>query len=140
MPASAVRTAFVAAALALAGVAAPAFAEVMSFKADLKPVAGTASTGSGNLTAEYDTDSRKLTWRGAYTGIGTYATSASFHGATSGPRRGLVRIRNVDSPFDGTAILSDPQGQGLLAGEWSIVIRTAGFPNGELAGQLVRGK
>lgn len=143
MPATTMRTAVVAAAIvamttALAGLATPALAEVVSFKADLEPVAGTASTGSGNLTAEYDTDSKKLTWRGTYSGVGTYATSASFHGAASGPRRGLVRIRNVDSPFDGTAILSDPQGQGLLAGEWSIVIRTAGFPNGELVGRLVR--
>ncbi len=54
-------------------------------------------------------------------------------------RGGIVRIPNIDSPFEGTAILADKQGEGLLAGEWSIVIRTAGFPKGELRGQLVRG-
>jgi hypothetical protein len=31
------------------------------------------------------------------------------------------------------------QGEGLVGGEWSIVIRTAGFPKGELLGKLVRG-
>lgn len=139
MPATAIRTAIMAAALTLAGLSVPACAEIMHFKADLKPVGGIPSTGSGSLAAAYDTGTRKLTWNGTYKGVGTYATSASFHGAAAGPRRSFVRIQNFDSPFEGTAILSDPQGQGLLAGEWTIVIRTAGFPKGELIGQLVRG-
>ncbi len=126
-------------ALALAGIAAPASAEILAFKADLKPVAGTASAGSGSLIAQYDTASKKFTWSGTYSGIATYATSASFHGAPAGPRRGLVRIRDIDSPFEGTAILSAPQGEGLVAGEWTIVVRTAGFPKGELIGQLHSG-
>jgi hypothetical protein len=136
MPTTAFKTAIMAAALTLVGWSLPARAEVLQFKADLKPVAGTPGTGSGSVTADYDTDSKKLTWRGSYTGIGTYATSASFHGAPSGPRRGFVKINNIDSPFEGTAILSAPQGEGLRAGEWTIVIRTAGFPKGELIGQL----
>jgi hypothetical protein len=138
MPATAFKTAIMATALTLVGWSLPASAEVVQFKADLKPVAGTPGTGNGSVTADYDTDSKKLTWRGNYTGIGTYATSASFHGAPSGPRRGFVKIKNIDSPFEGTAILSAPQGEGLLAGEWTIVIRTAGFPKGELIGQLKR--
>ena len=138
MPATAIRTAILAAALTFVGAVAPAYADVLTFKADLKPTAGVASTGSGSLTAEYDTASKKLTWSGSYRGIGTYATSASFHGAPSGPRRSIVRIRNIDSPFEGTAILSAQQGEGLAAGEWTIVVRTAGFPKGELIGKLVR--
>lgn len=138
MPATAFRTAIMAVTLALAGAATPAAAEVVRFNAELKPVAGTASTGSGSVTADYDTDSKKLTWRGTYRGIATYATSASFHGATTGPRGGFVRIRDIDSPFEGTAILSGPQGEGLLAGEWKLIIRTAGFPKGELIAPLVR--
>lgn len=126
-------------ALAIAGMSAPALAETIRFKADLLPVAGTSSTGSGNLIADFDTASRKLSWSGSYKGVGTYATSASFHGAPDGPRRGFVKIQTIDSPFEGSAILSDKQGEGLAAGEWSIVIRTAGFPKGELRGQLVRG-
>ena len=43
----------------------------------------------------------------------TYATSASFHGAPIGARRGFVRIQAIDSPFEGSAILSDKQGEGL---------------------------
>ncbi len=62
-------------AAAIFGVAAaPARAETLTFKADLLPVAGTNSTATGTLTADYDTDSKKLTWRCTYQGIGTYAT------------------------------------------------------------------
>ena len=91
------------------------------------------------VIADYDTASKKFTWSGSYKGVATYATSASFHGAPDGPRRGFVRIQAIDSPFEGSAILSEKQGEGLLAGEWSIVVRTAGFPKGELRGQLTRG-
>jgi hypothetical protein len=126
-------------ALLMSCVSVPALAETLRFKADLLPVAGTGSTASGNVIADFDTGSKKLTWSGSYKGVGTYATSASFHGAPDGPRRGFVKIQTIDSPFEGSAILSDKQGEGLAAGEWSIVIRTAGFPKGELRGQLVRG-
>jgi hypothetical protein len=136
MPPAALRTLF--AGIAFLSVAASASAEVVRFKADLIPVAGTNSKASGSLTADFDTDSKKLIWNGTYEGVGTYATSASFHGAAAGPRRAFVRILNFDSPFEGTAILSAPQGEGLVAGEWQIVIRTSGFPKGELRGKLVR--
>jgi len=137
MPAMAMRTAIIGTALAMAAALAPAGAETLRFKADLLPVAG--SKASGSVVADYDTDSKKLTWSGSYTGVGTYATSASFYGAPTGARRGVVRIQTVDSPFQGSALLSQMQGEGLVGGEWSIVIRTAGFPKGELLGKLVRG-
>lgn len=138
MPLTDFRPAILAVMLMLVGMSLPAQAEVLQLKADLKPVAGTSSSGSGSVIATFDTDSKKLTWRGSYGGIGTYATSASFHGAPGGPRQAFVKIRTIDSPFEGTAILSAEQGEGLLAGEWTVVIRTAGFPKGELIGQLKR--
>ena len=138
MPATANFTAMFALAVSITCLSAPARAETVRFNANLLPVAGTGSKASGNLVADYDTDSKKLTWSGSYTGLATYATSASFHGAPSGPRRGMVRLQTIDSPFEGLAVLGDKQAEGLLAGEWSIVVRTAGFPKGELRGQLVR--
>jgi hypothetical protein len=138
MPAAAIRAGIVGLALALAGAGTSASAEVVRFQTDLLPVAGTGSKASGTLTADYDTDSKKFTWSGSYKGVATYATAASFHGAPTGARRGVVRIKTFDSPFEGTAILSAAQGEGLLVGEWSIVIRTAGAPKGELLGRLVR--
>ena len=138
MPATANFAAMFSAALFIACTSAPARAETVRFNANLLPVAGTGSNASGNLVADYDTDSKKLTWSGSYKGVATYATSASFHGAAAGPRRGVVRLQTIDSPFQGSAILGEQQSAGLLAGEWSLVVRTAGFPKGELRGQLVR--
>ena len=138
MPATANFTAMFSAALFFACTSAPARAEMVRFTADLLPVAGTGSSASGNLVADYDTNSKKLTWSGTYKGVATYATSASFHGAAAGPRRGVVRLQAIDSPFQGSAILGEKQSEGLLAGEWSLVVRSAGFPKGELRGQLVR--
>ena len=138
MPATAKFAALFAVALFTAWTSASAWAEMVRFTADLRPVSGTGSNASGNLVADYDTASKKLTWSGSYKGVATYATSASFHGAASGPRRGVVRLQTIDSPFEGSAILGEQQSAGLLAGEWSLVVRTAGFPNGELRGQLVR--
>lgn len=134
MTATPARTLILAAAV-LGAAIAPAFAETLSFKADLLPVTGTNSTGKGSLTADYDTESKKLTWRGTYRGIGTYATGAEL----LGPGNVLsVRLRSFDSPFEGTAILSDRQANDLMAGRWIILIRTSAFPNGELGGQIVK--
>ncbi len=60
-------------------------------------------------------------------------------GRRPGPAAASCASSTIDSPFQGSAILSQTQGEGLVAGEWSIVIRTAGFPKGELLGKLVRG-
>jgi CHRD domain len=114
---------------------APAVAETLSFKADLRAVAGTNSTAAGTFTADYDSDSKKLNWRGSYHGIGTYATAATLFGPGNVP---AVRLRSFDSPFQGTAILSDKQAADLTAGRWFILIRTSAFPNGELGGQIVK--
>jgi len=124
------------AAALLAGAAtSPARAETLSFKADLAAIAGTDSKAAGTLTADYDTNSKKLTWRGTYRGLGTYATAANLHGTTN---RVVVRLRDIDSPFEGTAIVSERQAADLIAGRWYILVQTAEHPNGELRGQLTR--
>lgn len=110
-----------------------AVAERLIFKADLKGVEGTESKAAGKFTAEYDTDTRKLTWRGSYGGLGTYATAAGIHGPSAGV---VLRLRNINSPFDGTAILSDQQASDLIAGRWFVLVRTASHPDGELNGQI----
>ncbi len=128
---------FVAAAI-LAAASFPALAETISFKADLQPIAGTNNKAAGTLTADYNTASKKLTWRGSYRGISTYAISAVLHGPEVGGAGAVVKLRNIDSPFEGTAIISDKQAADLVAGRWFILIRTAASPTGELRGQLVR--
>ena len=139
MIATATRKGLLVLAAAIMGAAAtPALAETISFKSDIQPIAGTNSKASGTLTAEYDTSSKKLTWHGSYKGIGTYAISAVLHGPDPGRPGAVVKLRNIDSPFEGTAIISDQQAGDLAAGKWFVLIRTAASPGGELRGQLVR--
>ena len=125
------------AALVLAAIlaASPALAETITFTANMQPVDGTNSKASGTLTADYDTDSKKFTWQGSYGGLATYVTAANMHGPTNAV---VVRVRNFDSPFEGTAIVSENQAPDLIGGRWFILLRSAGAPNGELRGQIVR--
>jgi hypothetical protein len=132
MTATAIRNGALAVAL-LAAAATPAGAETLSFKAGLAPVAGTQSKASGTLEATYDTSSKKLTWQGSYRGIGTYATGANMYGPNNNI---VVRLRSIDSPFDGIAIVSEKQAPDLIAGGWFVLLSTADYPNGELRGQL----
>jgi hypothetical protein len=113
----------------------PALAETLTLSAPLGAVAGTNSTATGTLDATYDTGTKKLAWKGAYAGIGTYATGGAIYGAGNAVE---VRLKYFDSPFQGEAILTDKQEADLTAGKWLIIIRTAAFPNGEIGGRIAR--
>ena len=102
-------------AVATALAASPAWAEMMSFKADLKgasEVPPTTSGGTGNVTATYDTASKKLSWKGTVSGLSGNATAAHFHGpAEPGKNAGvLVPAPGVTTgPFEGSGTLTDDQ-------------------------------
>src|SRR5687768_11170339 len=69
--------------VAVALVAAPAFAEVQNYKADLKgssEVPPNDTKGTGSLTATYDTVTKKLTYSVTYSGLTGPSTAAHFHG------------------------------------------------------------
>ncbi len=119
----------------LAAAASPAAAETLSFKADLAPVAGTDSKAAGTVDVTYDTGSKKLTWQGSYRGIGTYATAANMYGPSNNI---VVRLRSIDSPFDGIAIVSEKQAPDLIAGRWFIVLSTAAAPTASCAARSSR--
>jgi len=74
--------------------ASPVFAETISFKAELKAseaVPPNDSKGTGTVTATYDTASKKLTWKGNYSGLTGPATMAHFHGpAEPGKNAGVA--------------------------------------------------
>lgn len=128
-----------AAALALA---TPALAEMMNFKANLSPteeVPPTNSKGSGSVTATYDTGSKKLTWKGSYSGLTGPATAAHFHAGEKGKNGGVaIPIAPATSPMEGSATLNDQQASELMAGKLYVNVHTAENKGGEIRGQLTK--
>ena len=124
----------------------PALAETQSFKAELKgssEVPPVNTSGSGTLTATYDTASKKLSWKGNASGLTGNPTAAHFHGpAEPGKNAGvLVPAPGVTAgPFEGSATLTDDQAKALMAGQTYFNIHTAANPQGELRGQVVKGR
>jgi hypothetical protein len=124
--------------------ATPALAEMMSYKADLKgtsEVPPTTSQGAGNLTATFDTGTKKLTWKGTVSGLSGNATAAHFHGpAEPGKNAGvLVPAPGVtNGPFEGSATLTDDQAKALMGDQAYFNVHTAANPAGEVRGQVVK--
>src|SRR3954453_8160586 len=138
------RSALAGVAVAVTLAASPAFAEIMSFKADLKgasEVPPNTSQGTGALTATYDTSSKKLTWKGTVSGLSGNATAAHFHGpAETGKNAGvLVPAPGVTTgPFEGSATLTDDQAKALMAEQTYFNVHTAANPGGEVRGQVMK--
>ena len=134
------------AAIAFAGTmafAAPSMAASMTFKASLdgkSEVPPNDSKATGAVTATYDTDSKKLTWKGSYKDLSGDATAAHFHGpAEPGKNAGvLVPIAPATSPLEGSATLNDDQAKALMAGEVYVNVHTAANKGGEIRGQLTK--
>jgi hypothetical protein len=128
---------------ALFVLAAPAAAETVNLKADLKgtnEVPPNDSKASGSVTATYDTASKKLTWKGSYSGLTGPASAAHFHSGEAGKNGGVVLpISGGDkSPFEGSATLTDAQAADLMAGRLYVNVHTAAHKAGEIRGQVVK--
>jgi hypothetical protein len=130
--------------VAVALVGAPAMAETITMKADLagaSEVPPVNTSGKGNLTATYDTATKKLSWQGTVSGLTGDATAAHFHGPTEpGKNAGvLVPAPGVKSgAFEGSATLTDDQAKALTAGQTYFNIHTAANPQGEVRGQVTK--
>jgi CHRD domain len=129
-----------AAALAMAS---PSMAAMMDFKASLtgkSEVPPNAATGTGTVTATYDTDSKKLTWKGSYSGLTGPATAAHLHGpAPAGKNAGVMIPINPHGPsFEGSATLTDAQAKALMDGDLYVNVHTAANKAGEIRGQLTK--
>ena len=112
----------------------------LSGKAEVPP---TNSTGSGDVLATLNTDTRQLSYTITYMGLTGPATAAHFHGpADAGANAGVaVPIgNNPPSPSTGTVTLTDAQMKDLEAGKWYANVHTADNKGGEIRGQLVRAK
>jgi hypothetical protein len=122
--------------------AVPAIAEVVNLKSTMNAsseVPPNQSKGTGTLTATYDTSSKKLSWKGNYSGLTGPATAAHFHSGESGKNGGVVvPISPSSSPFEGSATLTDAQAAELLAGKWYVNVHTDANKGGEIRGQVTK--
>ncbi len=123
--------------------AAPAMAAMMNMKADLKgssEVPPGNSKASGTVTVTYDPATKKLSWKGSYSGLSGPATAAHFHGpAPAGKNAGVMVPINPHGPsFEGSATLNDAQATALMGGNMYVNIHTAAHKAGEIRGQVVK--
>src|ERR1700689_4148069 len=90
-------------------------AATMQYKADLKgstEVPPNQTTGTGTITATYDSTSKELTWSGSFSGLTGDATAAHIHGPAEAGKNAGVAIwistkgAPFTSPFKGSATLT----------------------------------
>jgi CHRD domain len=123
--------------------AAPALAQVVNLKAELKgtnEVPPITVKGSGQVTATYDPATKKLTWKGTLTDLTAPPTMAHFHGPAESSKNAAVAVP-IPGPgpsFQGEATLTEAQARDMLAGLWYVNIHTAAHPAGEVRGQLTK--
>jgi CHRD domain len=117
-------------------------AEVLHYTAKLTGSAETpptASTGTGTLTATYDTDTKKLEWTVDYSGLTGPAIAAHFHGPAPVGKAAPIEVPlqpPLDSPMKGSATLTDAQAKDLMDGMMYFNIHTAANKPGEIRGQM----
>jgi CHRD domain len=117
-------------------------AEMLHYKATLTAAAETpptTSTGSGTLTATFDTDSKKLEWTATYSGLTGPAVAAHFHGPAPVGKAAPIEVplqAPLDSPMKGSATLTDAQAKDLMDGMMYFNIHTAANKPGEIRGQM----
>jgi hypothetical protein len=135
------------AALAVAAIAAaaPAYAEMEKFKADLTgsgEVPPNNSKGTGSIEATYDTATKTLTWSGSYSGLTGPEAAAHFHGpAAAGVNAPvMVPVDAKESPFKGSAALTDAQAKAFADGMVYFNVHTAEHKGGEIRGQMTMEK
>jgi hypothetical protein len=98
------------------------------------------SPGRASLTASYSPSRRMLHWSLDYRGLSGPITWAEFRGPDiEGTDSSIVPINLPleGNPHPGGATLTDRQAADLLAGRWSVVIKTEKYPGGELKGPVV---
>jgi CHRD domain len=138
------RTALVLAAGAAALViATPSMAAMMTYKAQLSAaneVPPNDSKGTGEVTVTYDDASKKMTWKGTYSGLSGPATAAHFHGpAEKGKNAGvMVPMTPANGTLEGSATLTDDQAKALMSGDVYANVHTATNKAGEIRGQLTK--
>ena len=121
---------------------APALADSVMYKAELKganEVPANTTAGSGLVNVTYDTTTKALTWSGTYSGLTGPATAAHFHGPAEPGKNAPVLIPSPPAtPISGMATLTDAQAADLAGGKLYFNVHTAANPGGEIRGQVTK--
>ena len=130
--------AIVAIGLFAAGGAQAATAHFTAVLKGADEVPANATTGTGEVTATLDTDTKTFDYSATYSGLSGPGTMAHFHGpaAPGANAPPAVPVMNAANPIKGTAKLTDAQIADLTAGKWYFNVHTAAHPGGEIRGQL----
>ena len=126
--------------LSAASAAMVDYRATMNGKSEVPP---TTSTGTGDVTATLNTDTKQLNYTMTYSGLTGPATAAHFHGPAGPGQNAGVAVpigNNPPSPSKGTVTLTDAQMQDLEAGKWYANVHTAANKGGEIRGQMERVK
>ena len=120
-------------------------AELAAFKAVLSGYSSGASASApdGELVAVLNRHTGLLRWKLTYAGLSGKVRGASFDKPAKDGRIAAPALsigRSISSPYEGRAMLTPEQRNDLLAGRWSVSLRTARFPEGELRGAMVEQK
>ena len=127
--------------------ATPSLAEKVTLKAAMSAkdeVPPNDSRGNGQVTATYDSATKKLSWKGNYAALSGPATMAHFHGPAEKGKNAPVVIpiftsaAAAKSPFEGSATLTDDQAKQMLSGAWYVNVHTEAHKPGEIRGQLTK--
>lgn len=133
-------------ALAFSAVCLTASAATLQYKATMtgkSEVPPNSTTGSGDVLATLNTNTKNLSYTMTFGGLTGPATAAHFHGPAGPGQNAGVAVpigTNPASPTSGSVTLTDQQMKDLEAGKWYANVHTAANKGGEIRGQLVRVK
>ena len=98
------------------------------------------SEAGGTVDATLNRQTNILSWTIIYGGLSGPVTAAHFHGpAIADGNAGVVLpvTGALTSPIRGTAALTASQVADLTTGKWTLSLRTAARPDGEVRGQVI---
>jgi hypothetical protein len=119
-------------------------ATIVEMKATMtaaKEIPPKGGNGQGYAFIGYNESTRAITWKVYYNSLSGPATAAHFHGPADVTANSGVAIPLASgapsSPITGSATLTEPQAEQLMAGMWYVNVHTQANPGGEIRGQVM---
>jgi len=105
------------------------------------------STATGTITGTYDDATNTISFSITFSGLGSNAMAAHFHGPAFPGISAAVTYAHAGFPTGVTSgtlatttqVITDAQEKDLLAGKWYSNIHSTNFPNGEIRAQIFFG-